>query len=150
MADPATDPSETVEETTGDERWTSLDLARRVAAFADDKKAVGTLLVNVEEAIQVTDWFVITGGRNRRHISVIAEHVAKELKKDGVHRMAGTPFNDEHWVVLDFGSVVLHVFSPQAREFYDLENLWGECERVPWQTEAAPDAAADAPSADSE
>ena len=117
------------EETTGEERWDSHELARRIAGFADDKKARDIVLLNVREALQVTDWFVIASGRNRRHLSVIAETVAKELKAFDIHRLAGTPFKDENWVVLDFGAVVLHVFSPAAREFYDLENLWGDCER---------------------
>ena len=130
MTDAATGKDE---QTVGEERWDSTELARRIAALADEKKAVGTVLVHVEPALQVADWFVITQGRNRRHLSVLAEHVAKELKQHGIYRLAGTPFNDENWVVLDFGSVVLHVFSPQAREFYDLENLWGECESIPWK-----------------
>jgi len=133
------------EETAGDERWDSHELARRIAAYADDKKARDILLLNVREALQVTDWFVIASGRNRRHLNVIAETVAKELKQHGVYRLAGTPMNDDNWVVLDYGSVVLHVFSPQAREYYDLENLWGDCEREPFEGEApAADAEDDA------
>ena len=123
--------------TASEERWDSLELARRIAGFAVDKKARHTILLDVEEALQVTDYFVITSGRNRRHLAGIAEHVAKELKKVGIHRLAGTPMRDDNWVVLDFGPVVLHVFSPQAREFYDLENLWGDCERTPYEPEAA-------------
>ncbi len=138
--------------TTNEERWDSAELARRIAGFADDKLARDIVLLNVRDALQVTDWFVIVSGRNRRHLAVIAETVAKELKLHGVHRLAGTPFKDDNWVVLDFGAVVLHVFSPVAREFYDLENLWGDCERAEFSTapqaessdDAAPDAAPDA------
>jgi ribosome-associated protein len=141
---------QTTEETAAasQERWDSLELARRIAGFAADKKARHTVLLDVEEALQVTDYFVITSARNRRHIAGVAENIAKELKKVGIHRLAGTPMKDDNWVVLDFGPVVLHVFSPQAREFYDLENLWGECERIPFEpttaeAEAVDDAAAD-------
>ena len=126
-------------ETTGEERWDSQELARRIAGFADDKKARDIVLLNVREALQVTDWFVIASGRNRRHLSVIAENVAKELKQHGIYRLAGTPMKDDNWVVLDFGAVVLHVFSPQAREYYDLENLWGDCERTEFEPTAAGD-----------
>ena len=125
----ATVETATSEETAGAGRWDALELARRIAAFADDKKARDIVLLNVADALQVTDWFVIATGRNRRHLAAIAESVAKELKQHGVYRLAGTPFDDESWVVLDYGAVVLHVFSPQAREYYDLENLWGECAR---------------------
>jgi ribosome-associated protein len=112
-------------------RWTSLDLALRIADLLDEKQAQATVVLEVTAAVQVTDYFVIAGGQNRRHINVLAEHVARELKKDGVYRMGGTDLHDEQWVLLDFGPVVLHVFAPEAREFYDLENLWGDCRRVP-------------------
>ena len=112
--------------------WDSLELARRIAGYADDKKALDVVILDVEEALQVTDYFVIATGRNRRHLGVVAESAAKELKQHGIHRLQGTPFNDENWVVLDFGDVVLHVFSAAARDFYDLENLWGDCEAVEW------------------
>jgi ribosome-associated protein len=130
---------QTTEETVAasQERWDSLELARRIAGFAADKKARRTVVLDVEEALQVTDYFVITSARNRRHIAGVAENIAKELKKFGIHRLAGTPMKDDNWVVLDFGPVVLHVFSPQAREFYDLENLWGECERIPFEPTTA-------------
>ena len=130
----STEHETNTEKTTGEERWDSQELARRIAGFAEDKKARHIVLLNVKEALQVTDWFVIVSGRNRRHLAAISESVAKELKGHGIHRLAGTPFKEDNWVVLDFGSVVLHVFSPQAREFYDLENLWGDCERIPFST----------------
>ncbi len=140
----ATEEKQTTEATaksTDDERWSSLELARRIAEIATDKKARRTILLDVEEALQVTDYFVITSGRNRRHLASISETVAKELKQVGIHRLAGTPMKDDNWVVLDFGPVVLHVFSPQAREFYDLENLWGDCERIAFEpTEEGDDA----------
>lgn len=133
----ATEEKQTTEATaksTDDGRWSSLELARRIAEIATDKKARRTVLLDVEEALQVTDYFVITSGRNRRHLASISETVAKELKQVGIHRLTGTPMKDDNWVVLDFGPVVLHVFSPQAREFYDLENLWGDCERIPFES----------------
>ena len=133
----ATDAEQAKAEETAEERWDSQELARRIAAWADDKRAKNIVLLHVTEALQVTDWFVIASARNRRHLSVVAETVAKELKQYGIHRLAGTPFKDENWVVLDFGSVVLHVFSPAAREYYDLENLWGDCERIAFEPQAA-------------
>lgn len=123
----STSPETTTPETT----WTTLDLARRIATLADERQAERTVILHVEEDIRVTDYFVITEGLNKRHLNAIAAHVVKELKKDGVHRMGGSSMDDQQWVLLDFGSVVLHVFSREAREFYDLDNLWGDCPRVP-------------------
>ena len=114
-------------------KWTTLQLAKAVARLADEKLAEKIVLLDVGQAIQVADYFVIAEGKNRRHIGVVAEHVASELKKEGIYRIGGSPVGDENWVLLDFGPVVLHVFSPKGRSFYDLENLWGDCKRLRWQ-----------------
>ena len=114
-------------------KWTTLQLAKAVARLAEEKLAEKIVLLDVGQAIQVADYFVIAEGKNRRHIGVVAEHVAAELKKEGIYRIGGSPTADEHWALLDFGPVVLHVFSPKGRSFYDLENLWGDCKRLRWQ-----------------
>jgi len=115
------------------DRWTGKDLAVRIARLADEKQAERIVIMDVAQAIQVSDWFVVCEGQNRRHLKVIAEQVAKELKKDGIFRMGGSSLDDDNWVLLDFGPVVLHAFSPKGRAFYDLENLWGDCKRLKWR-----------------
>jgi ribosome-associated protein len=117
-------------------KWTTLQLAKAVARLAEEKLAEKIVLLDVGQAIQVADYFVIAEGKNRRHIGGVAEHVASELKKEGIYRIGGSPVGDESWVLLDFGPVVLHVFSPRGRSFYDLENLWGDCKRLRWQAPA--------------
>ncbi len=113
--------------------WSTLQLAKRIARLADEKLAERIVLLDVGQALQVADYFVIAEGKNRRHLAVVAEYVASELKKDGVYRMGGSTVADDSWVLLDFGPVVLHVMSGKGRAFYDLENLWGECKRIRWQ-----------------
>ena len=114
-------------------KWSTLQLAKAIARIADEKLADNILLLDVGQAIQVADYFVIADGKNKRHINSVAEAVATDLKKDGIFRIGGTPMHDENWVLLDFGPVVLHVFNPKSRAFYDLENLWGDCKRIRWQ-----------------
>lgn len=114
-------------------RWTTKKLAITIARLADEKQGANIVVLDVAQAIQVADYFVVCEGQNKRHLHVIAENVAKLLKKDGIYRMGGSPMADENWVLLDFGPVVLHAFSTKARAFYDLENLWGDCKRVRWQ-----------------
>jgi ribosome-associated protein len=114
-------------------RWTSLQLAKIIARLADEKLAQRIVLLDVGQAIQVADYFVIVEGKSGRHLRTIAESIAAELKKEGLQRLGGNSMDDENWVLLDFGPVVLHAFSPKARAFYDLENLWGECRRLRWQ-----------------
>jgi ribosome-associated protein len=114
-------------------KWTTLQLAKAIARLADEKLAEKIVLLDVGQAIQVADYFVIGEGKNGRHMNTVAEFVASELKKDGIYRMGGSTLTDENWVLLDFGPVVLHMFSTKARGYYDLENLWGDCKRLRWQ-----------------
>jgi ribosome-associated protein len=114
-------------------KWSTLQLAKAIARLADEKLAEKIVLLDVGQAIQVADYFVIAEGKNKRHMNVVASFVASELKKEGIYRLGGSPLHDENWVLLDFGPVVLHVFTAKSRAFYDLENLWGECRRIRWQ-----------------
>jgi ribosome-associated protein len=125
-------------------KWSTLQLAKAIARLAEEKLGEQILLIDVGQAIQVADYFVIAEGKNKRHINTVAEFVATELKKDGIHRIGGTPMHDENWVLLDFGPVVLHVFNPKSRAFYDLENLWGDCKRIRWQAPVRKPKTADA------
>ena len=117
-------------------KWSTLELAKRIARLADEKMSDRIVVLDVGQAIQVADYFVIANGKTGRHINSVAESIASSLKKEGVYRIGGTPLHDESWVLLDFGPVVLHVFSPKSRAFYDLENLWGDCKRIRWQAPA--------------
>ena len=123
------------------ETWTALQLAERIAELADEKQGDRIVILHVGPALAVTDYFVIAGGQNRRHIAALAENVAKELKKDGLYRMGGSALNEDDWVLLDYGAVVFHAFSEEARGYYDLENHWGDCERIDWAP-GAPDGSA--------
>jgi ribosome-associated protein len=125
-------------------KWSTLQLAKAIARLADEKLAEKIVLLDVGQAIQVADYFVIAEGKNKRHLNVVAEFVASELKKEGIFRIGGSPLHDESWVLLDFGPVVLHVFSAQSRSFYDLENLWGDCKRLRWQAPVRKSKSADA------
>ncbi len=128
-------------------QWTTLQLAKAMARLAEEKLAEKIVLLDVGQAIQVADYFVIAEGKNKRHLNVIAEFVASQLKKEGIYRIGGSGLVDENWVLLDFGPVVLHVFSPKGRAFYDLENLWGDCKRLRWQAPVRKSKPAEAPDA---
>ena len=114
-------------------KWSTLQLAKEIARLADEKLAENIVVLDVGQAIQVADYFVVADGKNGRHINSVVESVASSLKKEGIYRIGGSPLHDENWVLLDFGPVVLHVFNPKSRAFYDLENLWGDCKRIRWQ-----------------
>ena len=118
------------------------DYARRwavaAAAAADEGKAVDTVILDVGDVLAVTDLFVITHGNNPRHVRALTEGVEEALKLAGGPsplRTEGT--DDRQWVLLDYGSFVVHVFDAERRALYQLERLWGDCATIDWRSETA-------------
>ena len=90
----------------------------------DDMKAEDTITIDLRGKSPLSDYMVITTGRANRHVGAIAENVAKGLKDSGVEgvRIEGMPACD--WVLIDSGDIVVHVFRPEVRSFYNLERMW--------------------------
>ncbi len=108
----------------------SEELARRIAAVADDKKATDIVALDVRGLVGYTDFLVICTARNERMAKAIFDDVRQELKDEG--RLPGRSEGEKEarWVLLDYLDCVLHVFTPEAREHYRLEVLWGEAKRL--------------------
>ena len=108
----------------------SLELARLCADIAADKKCEDVLLLDVTQRTVLADYFLIATARNRRQLRAVADGIAREVTKVGrkPRHVEGT--GGERWVLLDLGDVVVHVFDPEARTFYDLESLWADAPRV--------------------
>jgi ribosome-associated protein len=106
-----------------------LTLAKEVVQLASDKGAADILLMDIRRLSIIADYFVICSGDNERQLRAISRGIAEGLDErwglDPLHR-AGTEQEQAGWVLLDYGSVVVHVFSPQMRDFYRLERLWSE------------------------
>ena len=109
----------------------SLALAQRAAQLCLDAKANDVVLLDVKGVSDVTDCFVIASGTSDTQVRGVADHVVRQLDTEGVdaHHVEGLP--QGRWVLLDFVDVVVHVFHPRLREFYQLERLWGDAEVVP-------------------
>ena len=104
----------------------TLELAT-IAAHAAASKTMEptTVVLDVGELIGITDYFVITSGRNDRQVKAIVDEVSKQVREAGGGRCATSRvWSAATWVLLDFGDFIVHVFSREAREFYDLERLW--------------------------
>jgi ribosome-associated protein len=117
-----------------DVRQLSVVAARAAAA----KKGEDTLILAVEPLLKITDAFVITSGTNVRQVRTIAEEVEEKVKQDGGPsplRIEG--LDDARWVLMDYGDFVVHVFLDEVRKFYDLERLWADAERWPFESEPA-------------
>lgn len=95
-----------------------------ILARLDDMKAEDTITIDLRGKSTVSDYMVVTSGRSNRHVGAVAEDVARKLKESGVGgvHIEGLPNCD--WVLIDSGDVVVHVFRPEVREFYNLERLW--------------------------
>lgn len=111
---------------------TPLDLVSAVSGYASDKKAMDIVEVDLREVLGYTDYFVVCAGNTDRQTKAISDGIIEGMKKDhGItpRRVEGLP--EARWILLDYLDVVVHVFTPEAREFYRLEQLWGEAPRRP-------------------
>ena len=112
-------------------------LLARVVGLCQERKAEDVVSLDVRGIVDYMDHLVICTGRSARQNRAIAEHVITQLKReDGVLPLSREGMDAGSWVCIDFVDVVLHVFEPEARGFYDLELLWGEAERTAYEAPA--------------
>ena len=108
-------------------------LALEAARAASDKKATNPVILDVGSVLGICDYFVITSAPNDRLVRAICEEVEEKVKRaGGPGPRAIEGLDDARWVLMDFGDLIVHVFLDEAREFYDLERLWGDVPRVPF------------------
>src|SRR5262245_45123660 len=101
----------------------SDDLLNQVLVWLDDAKAENVVTIDIRGKSSIGDYMLIASGRSDRHVGAIAEQVQRNLKNQGVNsRVEGQPQCD--WVVIDIGDIIVHVFRPEVREFYNLEKMW--------------------------
>jgi len=95
-----------------------------VLARLEDMKAEETVTIDLRGKSAFSDYMVVTTGRSNRHVGAVAENVAKGLKEAGQKKLHVEGLTNCDWVLIDTGEVILHVFRPEVREFYNLERLW--------------------------
>jgi ribosome-associated protein len=107
-----------------------IDVARRAVEIASDKQASKIVLLDVGGLCSFADYFVFCTGDSQRQVRTILEDIELSLKKDGVlpHHQEGAL--DSGWLLLDYGDVIVHIFSPMERDYYNLDGLWGEAKPV--------------------
>jgi len=104
----------------------SAQLADRIAAIASDKKARDLRVLDVADLVGYTDYFLICSGGTERQAKAIHDAVHFELKREGVLPARVEGEREARWILMDYGDCVVHIFTPDARAFYRLEQLWGE------------------------
>lgn len=105
------------------------DLAQQIAGFAADKKAQDVVVLRMGDVVSYTDFFVIASGASTRQTKAIADGILENLRRRRrPARIEGE--REAEWILIDFIDVVVHVFTPTARDFYRLEALWGDVPRL--------------------
>jgi ribosome-associated protein len=99
------------------------EILNLVLARLDDMKAEETLTIDLRNKSSIGDYMVVSSGRSQRHVGSVADRIIEDLHKAGVRtRVEGMPHCD--WVLIDAADVVVHVFRPEVRDFYNLEKMW--------------------------
>ena len=108
---------------------TSLEKAKSIVKILDEKKATDLTVIETQELTVMSDYFVIASGTSNTHVRSLADDVEFEMSKLGVEidHIEGRATG---WILLDYGDVLVHVFQPESREYYNLERLWGDAARV--------------------
>ncbi len=97
----------------------------------DAKKGYNIRILHVENLTTVTDYFVIATGNSTTHVGALADEADFQLGRAGVNVLRTEGHDGNRWVLLDYGSVIVHVFTPEAHDFYDLEHLWADAKELP-------------------
>ncbi len=114
----------------------SRQRALRCAQLADEMRGRDILILDLSKITTEFDFFVITTGNSPRHLLAISDEVDQTMKKEKSPKLGLEGYNSESWILQDYGDVVLHVFTDDARKLYDLERLWADADIVEWQPES--------------
>jgi ribosome-associated protein len=110
----------------------SLELALAAAREAEDNRGQDVIVLDLREVTPAFDYFVIATGTSNRQLRAMSDAIDDVLQKQyGRRRLGLEGYEDSHWILLDYGSVVIHLFSADKRDYYRLEELWGGAVRVP-------------------
>ncbi len=114
-----------------------LKLARACAEFADDKKAENIRILDLRGLSPVTDYFVLCSAMSAPQLRAVRDHIEDEMKaKHGERPLYRDGSYDSQWMILDYGNVMVHILAPEKREYYALEELWGDAPELALTEEA--------------
>jgi ribosome-associated protein len=112
------------------EEMPALDLARRIVELAEDKKAADIVLLDLTGLTSVADYFVICSGGSERQLDAIADGIVSGMRDEKVHAYGREGTAASHWILVDFGNVIAHIFTPPERDYYSLERHWSEAKTI--------------------
>jgi ribosome-associated protein len=103
-------------------------LAKRITELALEKKGMDISIIDLRKFTSSFDYFVVITGSVDQHVKALADHIRKELSREGVKPIGYEGVSNLRWVLLDFVDVVVHIFDPETREFYRIETIWKDAE----------------------
>jgi ribosome-associated protein len=106
------------------------ELAHLIVEIAADKKASDIVMLRTAEVTSMADFFVICSGRSDRQVQSLARTIVDQLREQGVRPLGVEGLSSGRWVLVDYASVIVHLFTPQEREYYGLERLWSDATQV--------------------
>ena len=109
----------------------------RAVELLFDRKALDVVQMDLRNVSTATDFFIVASGTSDTHVSAIADHVVTELKAEGIRPLNVEGERGGRWILIDYFSFVVHVFHPAAREFYQLERLWGDAPATQMQPQGS-------------
>ena len=109
---------------------TPKQLAIKIAKAADDVQAVDLEVLDLSPIASFTNFFVICSGKSDTQVKAIADSITKKLSKEGRKPLGVEGYDQGLWLLVDYGDVVVHIFHNEARNFYNLEKLWGDAPRI--------------------
>ncbi|HET7725913.1 MAG TPA: ribosome silencing factor [Candidatus Limnocylindrales bacterium] len=107
-----------------------LDVARRIVELAEDKKAADIVLLDLAALTTLADYFVICSGGSERQLGAIADGILEGMRAEGIRPVGREGTAESHWILLDFGAVIAHVFTPPERDYYQLERHWSQAKTI--------------------
>ena len=117
----------------------ALERALAAARTADDNRGRDIVILDLRELTTFFDYFVIVTGTSRRQLHAISEQIDHALEEGmGDRRLGIEGYDESRWILLDYGDVVIHMFEPDTRAYYALEQLWAQAKRVPFEPRSAP------------
>ena len=114
----------------------SKELAVRIAEILDSKKGIDIRVLKIRDLTIIADYFVIAGGSSSTQVQALAGEVDYQLTQAGIQPLHTEGMDSRNWILLDYGSVIVHVFDPEARSYYNLERLWADGEEVKFEAQA--------------
>lgn len=114
---------------TTDSRQFALECAR----IAEENKAENVVLLDLRDRSSICDYFIICTGTSDRQMRTIADYIDEFADKTGNERFNLSGYDQAHWILLDYVDVIIHIFDPDSRQYYDLELLWGDAPRLDWK-----------------